>query len=397
MIAGRAHLTYCTNVHPGESWAEVKANLERHTTRVKARLAPERPFGLGLRLSARALEQLARPEAFADLRAVLERHGLYVFTLNGFPYGTFHAVPVKEEVYRPDWLEEERLAYSDRLAELLARLLPDGVDGSVSTVPGAYKPRAAGAEAEADIADRLLRHAARLVRLRRETGRTVGLALEPEPCCLIETVAEAVSFFERRLYGDAAVERLAGLCGLPRGEAREALRRHLGVCLDACHAAVEFEDPADAVGALRRAGVPILKVQLSAGLRVFPPDQVRREALRAFADPVYLHQVVARTSDGLVRHADLPEALAAATPAEEWRVHFHVPLFRERLGAFASTRDFLSALLALHAREPISSHLEVETYTWDVLPEEFRREDVAQAVAREIEWVLPQLGGSPPP
>jgi sugar phosphate isomerase/epimerase len=390
MRVGSAHLTYCTNIHPGETWEEVRANLEHHTLRVRARYPAERPFGLGLRLSDQAARSLEHPAALEELRDFLGRHNLYVFTINGFPFGRFHGVRVKEDVYRPDWLEAERLAYSDRLARLLAQLLPPGVDGSVSTVPGAWKPRL-GANGKDEVADRLLAHVATLVRLREESGRTVALALEPEPGCLLETVDETVRFFEHSLIGSSAVARFAARTGLARPAAEDSLRRHLGVCLDACHAAVEFEDAGSAVARLRAAGVGIFKVQLSAGLRVPSPVGERRQALRRFAEDVYLHQVVVRRASALTRFDDLPEALATSPDGDEWRVHFHVPLFRETLGPFENTQAFLRDLLARHARDPVSAHLEVETYTWDVLPEEFRREDVADAVARELDWVRERL------
>ncbi|HSD29314.1 MAG TPA: sugar phosphate isomerase, partial [Vicinamibacteria bacterium] len=192
----------------------------------------------------------------------------------------------------------------------------------------------------------------------------------------------------------AASARLAASTGLGPSAAEAALRRHIGVCLDACHAAVEFERPAEAVGALRSAGIRIAKVQVSAGLKVEPPSDAHREALRSFAEDVYLHQVVARHGEALRRYSDLGEALRdpAAASADEWRIHFHVPLFREELGPFRNTQGFLRELLSLQAKDPVSTHLEVETYTWHVLPAAFREGDVAEDVAREMRWALDALG-----
>jgi hypothetical protein len=227
----------------------------------------------------------------------------------------------------------------------------------------------------------------------------ISLALEPEPCCHLETVAETVTFFEDHLFAAPAVAAFRRLTGLGKGDSEAALRRHLGVCFDACHMAVEFEDPAAGLAALRRADIRVGKVQVSAGLRVRldPRDRTVVDALRPFAEGVYLHQVVERRDDGLRRYLDLPEALEAAARdgagPREWRIHFHVPLFREELGPFASTQDYLKGVVALLRREAHSPHLEVETYTWDVLPEAFRREDIAAAVARELQWVLGELRG----
>ncbi len=398
--AGEPHLTYCTNIHAGETWAEVRGNVERYVLAVKRLVAPDRPFGVGLRLSARAADSLAEPGALAAFREFLDAHGLYVFTINGFPYGAFHGTRVKEEVYLPDWMDEARLAYTDRLAGLLADLLPDepGLEGSVSTVPGAFKTRVKGEAEAARMAELMIRHAATLARIRERTGKLISLALEPEPCCHMETVAETIEFFERHLFTGASAERVATLCGLGRGEGEALLRRHLGVCFDACHMAVEFEEPRAALRAFRAAGIRVGKVQLSAGLKVSRGGGQARTlaALRPFAEGVYLHQVVERTRRGLRRFADLPEALEAAGRSDgderEWRIHFHVPLFLERLGLFLNTQDYLCELLEILRREPASRHLEVETYTWEVLPEQYRRDDIVTAVAREMRWVIDRMG-----
>ena len=394
------HLTYCTNIHPGESWPEVRDNLERYLVPVRERVAPGRPFGVGLRLSAESARALADPTALDDLRAFLSAHDLYVFTINGFPYGPFHGRPVKEQVYLPDWLDPERLAYTDRLADVLAALVPEGIEGSISTVPGAFAPRVRDDADEARMARALLDHVAHLVRLRDSTGRRVALALEPEPCCFLETIAETVAFFERHLHSASAAGRLSDATGLSRADADAAIREHLGVCLDACHLAVEFEEPEQVLGALAAAGIRVPKVQVTAGLRavLHEGDGVMLDALAAFADDVYLHQVVERRDDGtLARHLDLPQALAAARGAgkgtREWRVHFHVPVFRERYGAFEGTQGYVAELLRLVRERAVSEHFEVETYTWDVLPEEFRREGIVGGISREIEWAEMQLGG----
>lgn len=393
------HLTYCSNIHPGESWAEVRANLARHVPAVRARVAPGELFGIGLRLSARAADELSAPEALAELRAFLARERLYVFTLNGFPYGTFHGTRVKEGVYLPDWRDPERLRYTNRLADLLAALLPadEGLDGSVSTVPGAFKPALGGSDDVARMVEHLLQHVAHLVALRARTGRVVTLALEPEPHCFLETTAEAAAFFADALFAPAAAARLAALSGLAPAAAAQALRRHLGLCLDLCHAAVEFEDAAASLAALDAAGVRIAKIQVSAGLRLPALDAQALAALRPFDDPVYLHQVVQRAggdADALTRFVDLSAAFAALPDAgagPEWRVHFHVPVFLERVPPFVSTQPFVREVLARQRARPLTTHLEVETYTWDVLPAALRSGSVDEAIARELAWVRAEL------
>ncbi len=404
LASGGAHLTYCTNIHAGETWPEIRANIETHVLAVKQRVCPDRPFGVGLRLGAAAARGLAEPGALTAFEELLARHGLYVFTINAFPYGTFHGEVVKEAVYRPDWLEPERLTYSDEVAAILDRLLlanpgaGEGATGSISTVPGCFRPRAAEAGGPARIGEQVARHAATLWRIAETSGSRIALALEPEPECLFETTVQGISFLEEHVFSTAGRAAFARESGLDPGAAERVLRGHVGLCLDACHAAVEFEEPAAAVAAPRAAGIGIFKLQVSAGLRVPEADGERREALARFAEGVYLHQVVIRRGGELRRVLDLPAALAGppSGEGEEWRIHFHVPIFRESLGPFASTQGFLSELLAIQARTPFTDHLEVETYTWDVLPEEHRGEPVADAVARELSWTLDKLGEKNP-
>ncbi len=390
-MAGRPadeHLTYCTNVHPGEELPAVLDALNAHLPRIKAIAAPDRRFGVGLRLSAIAAAALSDP---SDLAATLDRHGAYAFTLNGFPYGTFHGAVVKTAVYAPDWSAPARLAYTNRLADILAALLPSGVVGSISTVPLAYRPHAA--DRVDAITANLLRHVAHLIGIERTTGRRIALALEPEPCCALETIAEAVAWFETHLFARTATAALARSTGLSHGGAADAIRRHVGLCYDVCHAAVEFEDPATSIAQLRGAGIAIPKLQLSSALRIPAMTHDIARAIGAFDEAVYLHQVVTRRAGRLTRYLDLPDALAQIDSelGSEWRVHFHVPIFLRDLGTFSTTQDILAEVIELHRVEPIAPHLEVETYTWDVLAPEHRRGDLDAAIARELGWVVDRL------
>ena len=397
LAGGPCHLTYCSNIHPGETWPEVRSNLERHLPAVRARVAPETRFGIGLRLSAEAARELARPAALAQFKDFLARERFYVFTLNAFPYGTFHGKRVKEDVYLPDWQDVKRLEYTDLMADLLSELLPEeaGLSGSVSTVPGAFKESVRSAEAVARITELMLRHAAHLVVLKARTGKHITLALEPEPCCFLETIDETVAFFRDHLFSDAAASRLSELTGFDGKQARQALRDHLGVCLDLCHAAVEFEDPRASVARLAEAGIGVYKMQITAGLRLPKLSAAALAGVRQFDDPVYLHQVVESGPYGLVRYVDLPDALRAAEGRalddREWRVHCHVPVFVDDLGPFSSTQTFIRDVLRLHRAQPISTHLEVETYTWSVLPAHLRADGMDHAIARELVWVREEL------
>lgn len=390
-----AQLTYCTNVHPGETLLAVRALLKEHVLAVKQIVAQDQPFGLGLRLAAAAADSLDNAEELARFKAELEADGLYCFTLNGFPYGAFHATRVKERVYLPDWQAPERLRYTQVLARVLGELLPLGVNGSISTVPGCFKPNVNGPESERVMANAMIDVVAMLVDIARSRGRHIALALEPEPECFLETTDDALSFFEKYLFSREARQRLVEVADIDPADAERTLRRHIGVCLDTCHASVEFEAPLEAWRKLQAAGIAVPKVQISAGLRLAEATPDALDALRAFSDGVYLHQTVVRRDGVLSRYQDLPEAFAAAPVAgAEWRVHFHVPIFLRELGVFESTQADLVPLLNELATVPDCPHLEVETYTWDVLPEQFRNVSIEDAIARELRFVQDTLGGA---
>lgn len=392
-LDGDTHLTYCTNIHSGETWDEIFSHLRTNLPTIKAATAAGEPMGVGLRLSAIATEALAKPARLEEFQAFLADGDYNVFTINGFPYGPFHGQRVKEQVYQPDWSFDERLTYSDLMSDVLAALLPDGIDGSISTVPGTFKPLASDPDRIKRITDNLIRHVAKLVEVERSTGKKIALAIEPEPYCFLETIEETILYFKGHLLSDDAILRLAALTGLSASSAETALRRHLGVCYDVCHAAVEYEDPAKSIDALRHAGIDVAKLQLSAALRIPEVTSDLATTLAPFDEPVYLHQVIERRGEELVRYLDVPEALDRLDQSigHEWRVHFHVPIFLDNLQHFSTTQDFLKDILALHRESAISNHLEVETYTWDVLPERYRGVEVSMAIAREINWVRQEL------
>ena len=389
------HLTYCTNIHPADGWEAVLANLRRYAPPLKARLSPDKPFGLGLRLSARDARELLSGTALDEFGAFLDANGLYVPLINGFPHGAFHGTVVKADVYAPDWRSDARVDYTTNLIEILARLLPLGMDGGISTAPLSYKPWMATADEDAmeAITRNLIRVAQALVQARRAHGRLIHLDIEPEPDCLLETSVETVAFFERWLL-PLGGRMLARELGVTLSDAQDLLREHIQVCFDCCHFAVEYEEPMTALERLHHAGIRIGRVQLSSAVDVFVPADPRQagriaDRLRPFADSTYLHQVVEKCGRDLTHYPDLGDALPrATTPWEKrWRVHFHVPLFTEEYEGLGSTQPYVRTVIEAAGRRQLTRHLEIETYTWDVLPRDLKI-DLLESIHREYEWVL---------
>jgi len=379
------HLAYSTNIHRGETWRETFDSLKTHALAVRDRVCPRKPFAIGLRLSNQAAIELSERKTLLEFQRWLEKNNCYIFTINGFPYGRFHGTRVKEQVYAPDWTSPERLAYTNLLFDLLAKLLPAEIEGSVSTVPGSFKEFIKSDEQEKLIRKNLWHCVEYISRVAKKSKHKLHLGLEPEPLCLLENSAETIQFF-----------------GQLRAEHKNDLRldEFLGVNYDCCHFAVEFEEPQGAIAAFQNAGIKISKIHLSSALKANPAQRKTLIALKKFADDVYLHQVIARARNGAKKYfRDLPVALAEQWKLKkhksffsEWRIHFHVPLHAPATPPFENTNDHLIGVLDLLAENPkICSHLEMETYTWEVLPPELKSQSVVEQLAAEYDWTLARL------
>ncbi|MBG6063738.1 metabolite traffic protein EboE [Micromonospora ureilytica] len=373
------HLGYCTNVHPAEDLAGILGQLDTYAVPVREALGSDL-LGLGLWLAAPVAAELAAdPTLRRRLRTELDARGLEVVTLNGFPYAAFQAPVVKQDVYHPDWTTEQRLTYTLNLARVLADLLPDdAARGSISTLPLAW--RQPWDTDRADAARRRLDQlAAGLATVQRDTGREVRIAFEPEPGCVVESTSQAA-------------ELLSGMD-----------TDRLGVCLDLAHLACAWEEPAEALDRLRTAGLPVVKVQVSAAVEAADPEG-GAEALRRWVEPRFLHQTRGAGCAGLADPADptyaaddLDEALDKALPGP-WRVHYHVPLHAPPEEPLGSTLPVLRAALRALFDGPTAGcdHLDVETYTWGVLPAARRPgtdAELAAGIAAELAFARDELVG----
>ena len=389
------HLSYGTLVHPADNWDELWTSLNTYLPRIKERVAPNEQFGVSLRLAAESVATLrADPDVRSELRAFLDANDLYVYTVNAFPYGSFKGRAVKEQVYEPDWRSRERADYTIGVADVLAEITDPSISPSIQSSPLAFKPKVEDEGYVEAMIDNVLRVVAHLIALRARTGRLVRLALEPEPYCYLETTAETLECYRQYLYSGSAATRLSSLTGLPLSEAHGALREHLGITFDICHQAVVFDDIPASLRAINDAGIPIFKLQAAAALYIPQVGEELIEALSQFANAVYLTQTFERANGSVTSYLNLDAAVEdwQRNPrACEWRVHVHVPVFIDDFGAFKSTRFAIEEALALHRQTRISDHLEIETYTWDVLPASVKDGDIVDYVSRELEWVRDTL------
>ena len=399
MVTAAGHLTYCTNIHRGENWKDHFDSIRSNFPFIKEKLSPAHTMGIGLRLSNEASLDLIKKENLSEFKTWLKEQDAYVFTMNGFPYGGFHDTVVKDRVHVPDWTTGQRADYTLRLFHILAALLPDGMDGGVSTSPLSYRlwhKTKEGLDNCTDNATQNVVHVIEnLIRIHQSTGKLLHLDIEPEPDGLLETGEEFIGWFENDLLriGVPVIKEKLKISGQ---HAEDLIKEHLRLCYDVCHFAIGYEPHTAIISQVLGRGIKIGKIQISAALQS-KMDSIDRNSLKKnfenFNEPTYLHQVVAKTRDGkLLRYPDLPQALQQIhNPVfAEWRAHFHVPIFTEKFGLLSSTRDEIAEVLALQQSSGFTNHLEVETYTWEVLSPELKL-PLRDSIAREMKWVIQLL------
>ncbi|GIV34489.1 MAG: sugar phosphate isomerase [Chitinophagales bacterium] len=396
-IGSKYQLTYCTNVHPAESWDETFTQLKRHLPVIKKAVAGTELFAVGLYLSDQASRQILQGEAIAAFRDWLHAEGCYILTMNGFPYGGFHQQRVKDKVYHPDWLQLERVHYTQRLFRILSALTPEAAEGSISTVPLSYKYWYENEDARKIACTKASLHLATIAyelhTLHAEYGKFFHLDLEPEPDCFLENAEDVIHFFEYHLLPEG--KSFLKQKGFTAIQAEDLLRRHIQLCYDVCHFSVKFQDPDQALKKIIAAGINIGKVQVSAALKAICTEDTLQEitdSLKPFDEPRYFHQSVIRNKSGQLKHyRDLGEALDNIQPdAEELRTHFHIPVFTHNYGRLHSTQQDILETFAVIKKHNLNPHFEAETYTWEVLPENLKTE-LSQCITRELKWIIQNL------
>jgi hypothetical protein len=401
MQIATGHLTYCTNIHAGETWPAHFAAIKDNFPAIKNEVSPDKPMGIGLRLSNTASLELEKAENLFAFNQWLKENEAYVFTMNGFPYGDFHHTVVKDQVHAPDWTTRARVDYTIRLFHILIGLVPKGMDGGISTSPLSYKywhDTAQELQQAKDIAtSNILLVAGELIRLKQATGITMHLDIEPEPDGILETGEEYIKWYEDVLL-PLGRESIATRFNVSKEEAEQLIKEHITLCYDVCHFAIGYEPHQQVIDELAAKGLKVGKIQISAALKATLPAAAEfrepiRQAFARFDESTYLHQVVAKKGNGqLIRYPDLPDALADIDneAVAQWRAHFHVPIFTAEYGLVQSTQADIVTVLEIQKNKPFTTHLEVETYTWGVLPDA-KKLPLNNSIIRELNWAKDQL------
>jgi hypothetical protein len=388
------HLTYCTNIHAGGNWEETFDSLKQHLPQIKKAVCPDQPFGLGLRLGNMASLELGQGH-LQEFKEWLNNEDCYIFTMNGFPYGNFHGEPVKDQVHVPDWTTPERLDYTLRLFKQLDVLAPEGMECGISTSPVSYKHWFDSEEdkrkALTSGAKNMVRIAVELYQMEKTSGRYMHLDVEPEPDGFLENTPEVLDFYSKYLVPEA-IEAFTEF-QMTKEQASELLKRYITVCYDVCHFALAYEAPNLTFEKLKEAKIKIGKIQVSAALKIMYDHERADEiwnTLAQFNEPVYLHQVTELVNGKVKTYNDLPMVLERKAPFTELRSHFHVPIFLKDYGLLHSTQDQIEGVLAYLKNHLVSHHIEVETYTWDVLPNDLKL-PITESIARELNWMKSRL------
>lgn len=388
------HLTYCTNIHAGGNWEETFDSLKQHLPQIKKAVCPDQPFGLGLRLGNMASLELGQGH-LQDFKEWLNNEDCYIFTMNGFPYGNFHGEPVKDHVHVPDWTTPERLEYTRRLFQQLDSLAPEGLECGISTSPVSYKhwfdSKTKMHQALVKGAKNMVRVAVELYQMEKTSGRYMHLDVEPEPDGFLENTPEVLDFYSKYLVPEA-IEAFTEF-QMTKEQASELLKRYITVCYDVCHFALAYEAPNLTFEKLKEAKIKIGKIQVSAALKIMYDHEKADEiwnTLAQFNEPVYLHQVTELVNGKVKTYNDLPMVLERKAPFTELRSHFHVPIFLKDYGLLHSTQDQIEGVLAYLENHLVSHHIEVETYTWDVLPNDLKL-PITESIARELNWMKSRL------
>jgi hypothetical protein len=388
------HLTYCSNIHTGEGWQEHFSELKMNIPDIKKAVCPDVPMGIGLRLANQASIDLSESINLEIFKNWLAENDCYVFTMNGFPYGGFHDVVVKDQVHAPDWTTQARVDYTNRMFEILAKILPESMaEGGISTSPLSYR---FWWEDDSELnnaikiaTQNILLVVDNLLNIRYKTNKTLHLDIEPEPDGILENSTEFIDWYNNILLPMGEKHFMAK--GFPKSDSLEIIRTHVQLCFDICHFGVSYEEPQEVVNKLISEDIRVGKIQSSSALKVgFSVDELAKfEAIAQYDEPTYLHQVIARKMDGsFEKFRDLKPALDAFEVGKylEWRVHFHVPLFLEKYNLLSSTQSEIMKTLNIQKQKPFTNHLEIETYTWGVLPAAFQV-PLNESIVREIEWV----------
>jgi hypothetical protein len=372
------NLSYCLNAFDFTSdWKYTLTEIDRcfNTVREMSGFSSDKMTGLGFWTSEFFLELMRDPDNFRYLQEFLEKRNYYISTVNAFPYGVFHNQPVKDKVYMPNWLNEKRVDFTIKAAEFLEKFLPDGGSGSISTLPGAYRRhiRDYNGDSLRLIARNLEKTAEYLAYLYEKTGKKIRLGIEMEPDCIWETPDEFAGFYKKYM--------------LPNRYSRE----YIGVCYDTCHQELIENGPGAGLEILERYEIPVVKIQLSAALQI--QNGAKFADIKEFDEPVYLHQTrIFNEKNGTIceTFSDIPELRSYSGDDVTLKCHFHLPLFWDSDNtSFKSARkELLAVIRYIKANPGFCRDLEIETYTYSVLPDCVDFRSIGSAVSKEYDWVV---------
>jgi hypothetical protein len=371
------NLSYCLNAF--DFSGDWKMSLNRvdsifSKVREKSLISSKEMLGLGFWTSSNFLKLMQCDENIGYLQKFLKSRNYFISTVNAFPYGVFHNQPVKDKVYLPNWLNEKRVEFTIKAAVFLQKFLPENGIGSISTLPGAYKLHIKSSDHKImkQIADNLEKVAESLAYIYEATGKKIRLGVEMEPDCIWETPEEFVGFYNNYL------------------SAFKYAPEYIGVCYDTCHQELIESTPGAGLRIFLNNDIPIVKIQLSAALEIQNIEFFKN--IKNFDEHVYLHQTRIFNNHGEIseKFIDIPCLKTMSEEDAILKCHFHLPIFWDEKGKFfaSARKELLKTLDFLKKNPNICQDIEIETYTYNVLPDCINNNDITSAVVNEYKWVM---------
>jgi hypothetical protein len=382
-------LSYCTNIHFGESWEEVFYILKFHSRKLRNAFLKMDQFGIGLRLSNSSIINLSKSSFFFDFLFWLKINNFYIKSVNGFPYSFFGSNYIKDNVYLPDWSNFKRYIYSRRIIILFSNFLNKNNFGGISTLPLSYKYFFCNYSYN-NLYIKSIKYLYSLLILLNDIYVNnkifIHLDIEPEPDCVVSNTLDYINFFKKWLLDRIILYFL-------KKKIHMFILNYFRICFDICHSSVEFESICQSFNSIFLFNIKFGKFQISSSLKIDKMNFYNSYVFSYLPETPYIHQVYGKTFyDNIITYKDISLAhiLLYKKKIVEYRIHYHVPIFFDKYEIFESTQQYIIEFFKLLKKRNAFYIFEIETYTFDILPC-YLKLNILYSLKREYDWVIKNL------
>lgn len=374
-----ANFSYCMNVHPADTLEDLIKNLKELAYPIAQKTKHIYEMGVELHLNHIVAEEAMQKIDY--LKSNLEKLNLKVFSVNNYPLIDFHQKIVKDKVYLPSWAHTERTKATITCAKVLAQLIATNQSASISTLAGAYRYHDGFSQIDV-ICQNYLDAFEEIKKINQTYKVNISLALEPEPDTTLDSIQSIIQFFEIDLKKASDKRKLNF----------SQVKSIIGLNLDACHASVIFEKPADALRILHSKGIQTFKFHITNAPILRPPYTTEKIiAFKKLNEPKYLHQTFALKNKQVTKFKDLSDFnFENCNDYEEIRTHFHVPLNLQSFSSLNTSNEEVIDLLKAAISIPCGQNFVAETYTWPQHLESISAKNfnLINGIADEVNWLM---------